>query len=274
MKKKKGLLERFNNLSMSRKVQVVIASLLSIFIVIAVPAYAWFSYVSRIETLTKIKAPSTLDIKSGHAYHIQYLDLSDIDVTEVDDGVSTGHKDYIFSVKAGTRINAYDIQIAHTTNIPFEYELYRASELGDSNTLSSVPAENVATFEYKPENATEITTFYYGYASGTADASKLSLTHLNPDDSAYGRQLAKKNDENSIYPDYTQYGNNDNPEIYAVPLYSQHKNIAVWDPEADYFILRLTWDTSANGSFADWNAAANNKETDVIYISAKASASQ
>ena len=38
----------------------------------------------------------------------------------------------------------------------------------------------------------------------------------------------------------------------------------------DYFILQLDWDGAAvtEGNFAQWNKAENNKETDIIYISA------
>lgn len=289
MEKKKSLSKKFNDLSKAEKVQVVIALGFSIFLVLAIPAFAWFAFSSRVETLTKIKAPSTLDIKSGHAYSIEYLDLSDVDVTELDGGGTTGHKDYIFAVKAGNNISAYDIQIAHTTNIPFTYTLYRANELGNSDELASIPVGNVTSFEYQPEGASTKTIYYYGYASATAtkeqenkdvdnaSAAELTLTSLNPDtedQTYYGRLLAKKNDSKNIYSNYTKYNSNDKPEIYAVPLYSQRKNISTWDAEADYFILRLSWDTSAGGNFAEWNAATNNKETDMIYISAKASASQ
>lgn len=289
MKEKKSLREKFNDLSKAKKAQAIIASVLSLFLLIAIPTFAWFALNSRVETLTKIKAPSTLDIKSGHAYSIEYLDLSDVDVTELDGGGTTGHKDYIFAVKAGSNISAYDIQIAHTTNIPFTYTLYRASELGDSEESDTVPAGNVATFEYQPEESSTKIIYYYGYASAAAakedenksvndaSAAELTLTPLNPDTdnaSYYGRVLAEKNDSKNIYSNYTKYNGNDKPEIYVVPLYSQHTNITTWDPNADYFILRLSWDTSAGGNFAEWNAAANNKETDMIYISAKASASQ
>ena len=146
MKEKKSLREKFDGLSVSKKIQFVIATTLSIFLLIAIPTFAWFSLDSKVETLTKIKAPTTLDIKSGHAYSIEYLDLSDIDATETDSS-GEGYKDYIFAVKAGSSITSYDIQIAHTTNIPFTYELYRATEL-ENGSGSSEPAGTVMTFEF------------------------------------------------------------------------------------------------------------------------------
>lgn len=288
MKEKKSLKKYFKDLSVGKKVQLIVASLLTLVLLIGIPTYAWFSLSSKVETLTKIKAPTTLDIKAGHAYSVQYVDLSDIDVTKNLEG-GVGHKDYIFAVKAGSS-STYDIQLAHTTNIPFTYTLYRAKELGDSTTLDSEPSGNVATFEYRGEEAQTAITYYYGYAPktattlseatstpvNTAEDAELELVDLNPDSGAYGRTLAENiAGTDKIYSKYTKYSNSDNPEIYAVPLYSQHTGITTWDPEGDFFILRISWDTrNDNTAFAAWNAAANNKETDMIYISAKASASQ
>ena len=283
MEEKKSLWYKFNTLSKIQKIQIIMASLLTLLLLIGVPAYAWFSFSTKVETLTKVKAPTTLDIRSGHAYSIQYFSLSDIDVTDDDDN-GDGHKDYIFTVKAGNS-SAYDIQLAHTTNIPFTYTLYRASELGDSTTLNSEPSGNIATFDYFDENTSSTIIYYYGYASNTAvtetrvnteNDAILTLTDLNADsDSAatFGRTIAENSDgTDRIYSDYSQYSGSDHPEIYAVPLYSQHTGITTWHPEGDYYILRISWNTkSDNTAFATWNAAANNKETDMIYISAKAS---
>ena len=181
MKEKKSLREKFNDLSKAKKAQAIIASVLSLFLLIAIPTFAWFALNSRVETLTKIKAPSTLDIKSGHAYSIEYLDLSDVDVTELDGGGTTGHKDYIFAVKAGSNISAYDIQIAHTTNIPFTYTLYRASELGDSEESDTVPAGNVATFE-DGNAAGESSDIVFFLPYGTPNAgSKSTMRAKEPD---------------------------------------------------------------------------------------------
>ncbi len=278
MDEKKSLMQRFKDLSKPKKLQLVMASLLTLVLVIGIPVYAWFSYSSNIETLAKIKAPTTLDIKSGHAYSIEYLDLSDIDASDVDEN-GVGSKDYIFAVKAGSSISSYDIQIAHTTNIPFTYELYRASELGEGN---NPPPGTVATFVYHNEQTEESISYYYGYASNSSDSedsvavpgsSKLELTDLNPDGDTFGRILGKKNDASGIYSEKTGYSGADDPQLYAVPLYSQHTGIKTWNPAADYFILRLKWNTkNDNTAFAKWNAAENNKETDMIYISAKASA--
>lgn len=284
MNLKKGLKKRISDLPKSQKVQLVIASLLTVFLLIAIPAFAWFSLSSRVETLTKIKAPTTLDIKAGHSYSVQYVDLSNIDVTDVDNE-GNGYKDYVFAVKAGNS-SAYDIQLAHTTNIPFTYTLYRASEIGEGTTQNAAPSGSVATFEYYDESNQQTIYYYYGYASNsaseetrvsTANEAILNLTDLNPESgSAFGRTIAENYDgTDGIYSGKTDYNSPDNPEIYAVPLYSKHSGITTWNDNGDYFILRISWKTGNDSTaYAEWNAASNNKETDMIYISAKASASQ
>lgn len=277
MMEKKSLRERYKVLTKIQKVQVIIASLLTIFLLVGIPSFAWFSLTSRIETLTKVRAPISLEIKSGHSYSIQHLDLSDINVLNADNN-GDGHKDYIFSVKAGENISEYDIQLAHTTNIPFTYEIYRASELENSTN-------HVATFDYYDEASNQTIVYYYGYASNSAlnetsansaDDAKLTMTNLNPDSTSvatFGRTLADRTkSETSIYSQYSQYSNSDKPEIYAVPLYSKCSHITKWHTSGDYFILRISWNISKdNTAFSDWNAAGNNKETDMIYISAKVS---
>lgn len=291
MKEKKSLRERFNGLSNSKKIQVIIAAILTVVFLVGISSFAWFSLKSSIENLTKVKSPTMIDIRSGHGYSIEHLDLSNIDAANVD-AQGFGYKDYIFAVKAGSNISEYDIQIAHTTNIPFTYTLYRAIELGNSSVNNSVPEGNVATFEYYNAISNETITYYYGYASNTASPSTpdedklvtlsedaiLILTDVNPDSvnaSHYNRTLGEKYDgSDSVYSDYSKYieANGDDPEIYAVPLYSQHRNIRKWSNDLDFYILRLSWNTNNDSTaFAEWNAAANNKETDIIYISAKSS---
>ena len=284
MKERKSPRKIFNDLTKTKKAQIIAASLLSVILLIGVPTYAWFSYTTRVEALTRIRTPYILDIRSGHSYSIQHLSLSDIDVNSNIDGDGNGYKDYIFTVKAGNS-PAYDIQLAHTTNIPFTYTIYRASELGNSVELNTTPSENVATFEYHDVYTSNTITYYYGYASSTAasetrvttaDEANLSLTDLNPDAasaSAYGRTIAENEDgADEIYSKYTEYKDGDDPEIYAVPLYSQHLNVPKWNAEGDYFILRISWNISSdNSAFAAWNKADNNKETDVVYISTKLS---
>ena len=106
------------------------------------------------------------------------------------------------------------------------------------------------------------------------DASPLELTPLNADEgntSHYGRVIAQSN---GTYYDKT-YLDGDQPEIYAVPMYLKTATPVTPTEKGDhdYFILQLDWDITAatESAFAQWNKAENNKETDIIYISASRS---
>ncbi len=259
MKEKRSLFSKGKDyvagLDHNKRVQLLAASALTLSLIVAVPVYAWFAFSSRYDSLTKIQKPETLDIKAGHADTIINLNLSDIDATKKKDNAY--QKYYVFSVVAGA-VESYDIQVAHTTNIPFTYELYRAVE---SET------ESGSVVSYKAENGT---TYYY-----SLDES-VGLVNKNPDNGSTGRVIADHSDTNAYYNN-TYNIQNDKPELYAVPLYAQTKDegIRTLDPSHDYFILKLTWtvDKSNNAAYApyaDWNYAKNNKETDIIYIAARA----
>lgn len=51
--------------------------------------------------------------------------MADIDV---EDG---NYKDFVFGI-GGADVQQYQIQLAHTTNIPFEYEIYRAKSVSET----------------------------------------------------------------------------------------------------------------------------------------------
>lgn len=257
----KGLKQKFNSLSKWKKMQVAAASLLTLAIMI-LPVYAWFAQGGKLEAFTKIKEPDNLDIRAAHYDAIQYFDLSNIDIEEVAEGK---HHMVVFSVSAGDYKIPYQIQLAHTTNIPFVYEIYRAKEF----TYDKAPAEPDVTYVSLPiKNQAGTTaadyTFYY------KKVEKIDLEAKNPDTGSkgyYGRQLAVGSGK--YYED--TYNNADDPEIYAVPIYEQSKKITTdSNNDHDYFILEISWDETAaqTGNFKDWNVAENKKETDVIYLTA------
>lgn len=242
--------EIFQNLNKMQKIQAILASVVSIVLLVEIPIYAWFALSSnKAETMTKIQEPKNLDIRAGNAESIEYFDLNDINIEEI---TADSPKRYVFCVVTGSNKTLYDIQIAHTTNIPFTYTLYRA-EVG---TASDVGAVAYTTHDDNPE------TIYY-----KRDGEKLDLTPLNPDrenESNYGRTLGKMND------DYYKlvYGANDSPEIYAVPKYEKVKELETKDPNHDFYILELGFEGEDITGFSQWNNNKNNKETDIIYITA------
>lgn len=238
------------NLNKMQKIQAILASVISIVFFIEIPVYAWFALSSnKAETMTKIQEPKNLDIRAGNAESIEYFDLNDINIEEI---TADSPKRYVFCVVTGSNKTFYDIQIAHTTNIPFTYSLYRAVE-GTASDDGAVA--------YTTHDANSQTIYYKN------EGEKLELTPLNPDDantSKYGRTLGKKND------DYYKlvYSDTDSPEIYAVPKYEKVTDLLTQDPNHDFYILELGFEGKDITGFSQWNNNKNNKETDIIYITA------
>lgn len=254
----KKLRRKFYNLSTAKKVQAIVASALTLILVIMIPIFGWFALNKKIEAFTKVKEPDNLDIRAGHYDSVQYFNLNDIDIEAVATGAP--HK-VVFSVSAGDYKIPYQIQLAHTTNIPFEYKIYKATEWKGTNPPSNPDVTYISMpLKEQGEDAVDYT-FYY------TKGQEIELNTKNPDGSTYGRELALRS--GNYYND--TYDAGDKPEIYAVPIYEQSGRITTdVTSEHDYFILEITWDNTATttGNFSEWNVAENKKETDMIYLTA------
>lgn len=271
-------LEKIKQLNGRQKTEFIIASALTAAFMIALPVYAWFSSNRNLETITKIKEPGEIIIRAGkrtgetEADPIVNFEMKDLDI----EAIISDHKpqQFVFSVLPGDYNLGYDIQLAHTTNIPFTYTLYKAtmpdtSGMTDAQIKTHLDAGTWAV--YTPRTDKNDKTYYQKGAA-------LGMTVLNADDGAsYGRVIAKQNDTDDSHKSYSQtYDEGDDPEIYAVPIYAQTVDPITHSSDStddyDYFILELSWDATANIAdeypFADWNDGKNNKETDMIYITA------
>lgn len=247
---------------LSRLVRIQL--LIALICTVAIPVYAWFASQNRIEALTKIKEPPSINLASGSDDPAVYITLENIDVT------TAGSEKYIvFSIEPG-KYSAYDIQLSHTTNIPFTYQLYRVME-DEDGTIKYTDHTRVEGEE------TELTYSIITTATGTT-AGELILTDINPDDRSTGRYLGDENDLAAKNRRNYIVGADDVNQ-YAKPLYSVARRIPQLGDDVDrsvdrdYFAIRITW-TQGSSSLdeeyaAYWNYAYNNKETDLIYIAAK-----
>lgn len=275
MKKLSKLKDHFMKLSRADKIQLVIASFLTLVLVAGLPAFAWFSAGKKLEAFTKIKQPDNLDIRAGHYDPVQYFDLSDIDIKKIagEDGEPATPHRVVFSVSAGDYKIPYKLQLAHTTNNPFKYRIFRATEYtitteGTSETETATEAD--VTYISVPlknqDKPADEYTFYYR----KGEEVTLTVMNADPDPSGkYGRQIASGS--GSYYGKSYDEDNGDTPEIYAVPIYEQSKQISQdKNSEHDYFILEISYDETAatSGSFSEWNLAENKNETDMVYITA------
>lgn len=220
---------KFRKMKKKKKRQLVIAVSLSVVLLVALPVYAWFTHKRSIALTTKINAPTQLYITAGNKESVANLEMADIDVE------NGSYKDFVFGI-GGTDVQTYQIQLAHTTNIPFEYEIYRAKSV--SKTEKS--AEAVV---YVSDSDG---TFYYDKSGD----SPISGKYLNRDGSEI---LANNTLHEKSYDTYSNVQKN------AEALYWQSVNLSVNDakkPFCDYFIIRVKWNDKVQ----------NNKETDMVYL--------
>ena len=207
-----------------RRSRVVFAVIVSAAVLLTIPVFAWLYRQRSMETVTKVNMPYALFIGAGDAKPVQQLELSNIDVSG-----EQKSKDVVFCVyskKPGTR---YYLQLAHTTNIGFQYEIDQA-ELSDSGEISYLGKQ---------------------YRRGAA----LTGSYLNRGSDGY----ATKQYHTETYGKYNEV------QKAAEPLYWQtaHEEVLPETPEnaelyINYYILHISWDESVQ----------NNKETDMIYLMA------
>lgn len=232
---KTSLKERFLKLPRSKKMQLITALVLSATLVIAAPIVAWFTYNRQIALTTKINAPTQIYITAGNEESVVNLDLSDIDVEETDSsGNLVTKKDFVMGI-AGTDVENYMLQLAHTTNIPFTYTLYWADNGNENDYDVEYTDENGGTHYYKKSE--QVTGNYLNMSNDnrTADNSK----------------------HNATYDSY------DNVQPYAEPLYWQSNQLSVKTKSSnkfcDYFIIEVSWNSGVS----------NQKETDMVYLTVK-----
>lgn len=225
----KSIFGKFRKLEKKKKLQLVIAVSLSAVLLVALPVYAWFTHDRSIALTTKINAPTQLYITAGNKESVANLEMADIDVE------NGSYKDFVFGI-GGADVQQYQIQLAHTTNIPFEYEIYRAKSVSETEKS----AEAVV---YVSDSDG---TFYYDKSGD----SPISGKYLNRD----GTEILANSTLHE--KSYDSYGN---VQKNSEALYWQSDTLTVIDnkdPFCDYFIIRVKWNDKVQ----------NNKETDMVYL--------
>lgn len=107
---------------LTRKRRGVISVILAFSALLVLPVFAWLYMHRSMETITKVNMPNALLIGAGDAKPIQQLELSNIDVSG-----TQKYKDVVFCVYSTKPGLDYHLQLAHTTNIGFSYEIDKAS---------------------------------------------------------------------------------------------------------------------------------------------------
>ena len=195
-----------------RKSKIIyIVVLLCLLGVAAGLTYAWFRQSYSLSTVAKIKASIRLDLAAGNGEDASRFQIGTVDTT----GEGVTSKDYVIAVKKDKPTN-YILQIGHTTNIPFTYKLYKATE-DNSGTVIYVGADNI-THKYKKSD-TEIKGKYL---------NKIS------DDKILANSTGTYHEQ--TYESYSKIQEN------AEPLYWQSNDtLGSGTDLIDYYILTVSW---------------------------------
>lgn len=236
-----------NKIKRTLKIRILVTSFLILLLGTCITTYAWLYFERRAIAVKEIADPTAINISAGNQENYMYIDLSGIDLY---DGT---YKDFVFGI-SGTNINTFQMQLSFTTNNQFTFEVYRATEGAVPGGVTAISTVYYITHESTPRTLT-----YY-----TTEARKLSGTLVNQKgDENLGKNKTDSTGDPKNYYQNT-YGTYDNVDKYAIPLYWQINDIAPENVEnhafCNYFILRVKWDSENR---------TNNKETDILYISAK-----
>ena len=214
-----------------RKKRAIAAVAAAALALVVLPVFAWLYMQRSMETITKVNMPYALLIGAGDAKPIQQLQLSNIDVS------ASKSKDVVFCVYSEKPSKSYDLQLAHTTNIGFTYEIYKASR-----SEADTSAENVVSYLGKQYIKEE----------------QLAGNYLNKDaNNRYATAAYHRETYGEYAKTYVQQS--------AEPLYWKTSSPVTLPYNVDdtgyyvnYYILHITWGDDVQ----------NNKETDMIYLMA------
>lgn len=232
-----------------RKSKIIyIVLLLCLLGVAAGLTYAWFRQSYSLSTVAKIKASIRLDLAAGNGEDASRFQIGTVDTT----GDDVTHKDYVIAVKKDKPTN-YILQIGHTTNIPFTYTLYKATE-DNSGTVIYVGADNI-THKYKKSDPDPVRGKYL---------NKIS------DDKILANSTGTYHEQ--TYESYSKIQEN------AEPLYWQSTDTTLGSgtDSVDYYILTVSWkkrgseQTKSDDDKYKYIDDIEDKETDIVYISVSA----
>lgn len=174
----------------------------------AVGTVAWMRYIRSLQTVTMVQVTNLSLV--GPDDKTLAIDLGDLDV-------STGNsKDYAFGVNS-VNLDTCTIQLAHTTNIPFTYKIYKATKNGNSFTYT---ASDLVNGSYLNKNDNDV--------AFQGDNDYFTSTYEKKEGISYSVQ---KN---------------------AAPLYWQSDDVDINKDGITYFILKVIWgDNLSNNKETD-----------------------
>ena len=291
-KKKKKKDTKKLPLSLNKKIQIIVASLLSVALLIIIPIYAWFYNQREIARLERIKSPDSLYITAANREDKINIKMNEIDVNSTwnpDSDETATHKYFVFAV-AGQYVVNYNLQLAHTKNNNYKYEIFEAE--ASNTTPSGIEGKDYIVYDASddriPADLSEIVThegidtlspIYYSIKKDDSNPAKpISLNEgttytINGDELSFDGHYINMESGTSEYTrlaDDTFHDKTysyDKVEAHSEPLYWQVTGIEVEDtsgiknPFYHEYILKVSWDNTANLA-----ELSKYKDTDIVYI--------
>lgn len=162
-----SILSAFCNMPKNRKIQVVTAMTLTLGIMIVTPTYSWFRKQQKMARYQKVGSPNTLYITAASREDAKNFQIAGVDVSSSaywlnNNKTLAGRKtyqDYVFAV-AGDYVVSYTLQLAHTTNNKYSYEIFEAEVMAEPPENSVQDKDYVVyniTGDFEPDILEEIT---------------------------------------------------------------------------------------------------------------------
>lgn len=201
-KKKKTSYGKSGSLSVNKIIQISVALLLTLALLVAYPIYSWFRLQRQIARYEKISVPNSLYITAARREDSRYIEMDNIDITATWSKDSDGtyiadatYQDYVFTV-AGDYVTSYTLQLAHTTNNNYKYEIFEADvtnvrPTGENVAIGKDYVEYTLSKSYDPSLLADIadpiyrdspagTTLFYSVKTDNSGTPKpISLNAVN-----------------------------------------------------------------------------------------------
>lgn len=274
----KKLIEKFNNLTLKKRVVLSITIILTAVLCVSVFVVAWFYRQRKAAEMYKVEFPNSLYLNVAQREDRMYFNMNAISQYKIDPVTDSPVHDsegklipvtsqkYVFAV-SGSSIKNYRIQLAHTNNNQFTYKIYPASQYDDESSIpGGTDEDNIVLYNMHAnshnENTIQVENDEYSengskyYVKATSQLSgeyKNSKTDIPMEAESSGTHY----EEN--------YGSLTNVQKDDIASYWLSETIPVtWDSNkkfCHYYIIEVTWEKRSGQTF-------ESKETDMVYITA------
>ena len=284
----KKIFDKFDMLPKKKKLALVTAVVMTLSLIITIPAYAWFNEQKKAAELYKVEFPNALYLNAAHREDRMFFNMNAISpyktdpvtggLAHDDDGkvIPVTSQQYVFSV-SGKNTTKYRLQLAHTNNNQSTYTIYPAAEYADESEVpDGTDPELVVQYKLNANSRNEnelgsINNDTYDENDNTTvkyyvrSTSPVSTTDSHGYQNNQTDNPMKAKDNDNYYAE--NYPNNmTNVEADDIPSYWLSDEISVVSDSnkkfCHYYVLEVTWNNRASMSFEE-------KETDMVYLTAE-----